>query len=121
MECPASSEEYWANPGRPRKRFETVSGDKACDGASSRAAIRSRGCQPLIPHRKKRDGAYPQSALEFDKDKYRRRNVVERLIGRLKERRRIAMRYGRLAESSRASVLLGFTRIRTRTRLSDIA
>ena len=108
-------------PGRPRRRFETVCGDKGYDGASSRAAIRSRGSQPLIPHRKKRDGTYPDSAQEFDKEKYKQRNVVERLIGRLKEYRRIATRYDKLAESFRAFVLLGFIRIWTKTLLSDTA
>lgn len=98
-------------PGRPRKRFETVSGDKGYDGEPSRAAIRSRGCEPLIPHRKNRDGLYPAAAEGFDKEAYKRRNVVERLIGRLKEHRRIATRYDKLAESFKTFVILGCVRI----------
>jgi transposase len=104
-------------PGRPRTRFETVSGDKGYDGAAKRDAIRSRGSMPLIPHRKKRDGTYPESPEVFDKEQYRRRNVVERLIGRLKEYRRIATRYDKLAESFRAFILLGFIRIWTQNLL----
>lgn len=98
-------------PGRPRQRFETVSGDKAYDGAPSREAIRARGSQPLIPSRKRRDGTYPPGAPAFDKDKYKRRNVVERLIGRLKEFRRVATRYDKLAESFKTFIILGFIRI----------
>jgi transposase len=108
-------------PGRPRKRFGTVSGDKGYDGAASRAAIRSRGSQPLIPHRKKRDGTYPDSGEGFDKERYRQRNVVERLIARLKEYRRIATRYDKLAESFRSFVLIGFIRIWLKDLLLDTA
>jgi len=108
-------------PGRPRTRFETVAGDKGYDGAAKREAIRSRGSKPLIPHRKQRDGTYPASAEGFDKEEYRRRNVVERLIGRLKEYRRIATRYDKLAESFRAFVLIGFIRIWTKNLLLDTA
>ena len=47
--------------------------------------------------------------------------AVERLIGRLKEYRRIATRYDNLAESFRALVVLGFIRIQTKTLLLDTA
>ena len=75
----------------------------------------------MIPHRKKRDGTYPERAARFDKEQYKRRNVVERLIGRLKEYRRIATRYDKLAESFRAFVLIGFIRIWTQNLLLDTA
>ncbi len=98
-------------PGAPRRRFAVVSGDKGYDGASSREVISQRGSEPLIPHRKCRDGSYPCGAERFDKKKYRCRNVVERLIGRLKEHRRIATRYDKLAESFQTFVILGCIRI----------
>jgi transposase len=107
--------------GRPRKRFATVAGDKGYDGAPSRSAIVARGCEPLIPHRKLRDGTYPASATGFDKVLYKRRNVIERLIGRLKECRRIATRFDKLAESFRAFVVLGFIRIWLKNILSYTA
>jgi len=108
-------------PGRPRKRFETVAGDKGYDGAAQRAAIRQRRGAPLIPSRKARDGTYPARSDTFDKARYKRRNVVERLIGKLKENRRIATRYDKLADTFRAFVLLGFIRIWTKSLLSDTA
>ncbi len=72
-------------PGAPRRRFETVCGDKGYDGAAQRSTIREHGSTPLIPHRKRPDGSYPEQAEGFDKERYKRRNVVERLIGKLKE------------------------------------
>jgi transposase len=95
-------------PGRPRRRFGQVAGDKAYDSDAIRKDIRSRRSDPVIPHRKRPDGSYPSSAEGFDKQAYRRRNVVERLISRLKEFRRIATRYDKLLESFKAFILLGF-------------
>jgi transposase len=98
-------------PGPPRTRFGQVAGDKAYDSAPIRTDIRSRGSEPVIPHRKRPDGSYPPSAEGFDKCAYRRRNVIERLNSRLKEFRRIATRYDKLLESFKAFVLLGFIMI----------
>ena len=83
----------------------------ASSSRAVRAAIRLRHTRPVIPHRKLPDGSYPPEAAGFDKPTYRRRNVVERLFGRLKEFRRIATRYEKLAESFVAMILLGFIRI----------
>lgn len=108
-------------PGAPRRRFDVVAGDKGYDGASQRVAIRQRGSTPLIPHRKRKDGSYPDRAEGFDQQKYKKRNVVERLIGKLKEFRRIATRYDKLAESFRCFVIIGFIRIWTKDLLLDRA
>lgn len=98
-------------PGRPRKRFAVVAGDKGYDIPRVRSAILQRGGQPLIAHKRLRDGSYPPGSEDFDKIQYKRRNVVERLIGKLKECRHLATRYDELAESFRAFVLLGFIHI----------
>ncbi len=95
-------------PGRPRRRFDVVAGDKGYDSRSAREAIAERGSTPLIPHRRKRDGTYPERAAGFDKQQYKRRNVVERLIGKLKECRHLATRYDKLADSFRPFIVLGF-------------
>jgi transposase len=108
-------------PGRPRKRFARVAGDKAYDSEAIRQAIRRRGGEPVIAHRKLRNGEYPASAKGFDKATYRRRNVVERLIAKLKEFRRIATRYDKLAESFKCFILLGFIRIWLRDLMSYTA
>jgi len=108
-------------PGRPRQHFEAVAGDKGYDYPAARQAIRKGGSQPVIAHRKLRDGTYPDCAADFDKAKYKRRNVIERLIGKLKEFRHIATRYDKLAESFRCFVLLGFIRIWLKSLLSYTA
>jgi transposase len=104
--------------GRPRRHFERVAGDKGYDSRAVRQDLRRRGSAPVIPHRKLANGKYPPSARGFDKETYRRRNVIERLIGRLKEYRRIATRYDKLADSFRCFILLGFIRMWLRDLLS---
>ncbi len=116
-----SSVKIGGKPGAPRQHFDTVAGDKGYDGAAQRAAIVAGGSRPLIPHRKRRDGSYPEQAEGFDKEQYKKRNVVERLIGKLKEFRRIATRYDKLAESFRCFVIIGFIRIWTKELLLDRA
>ena len=108
-------------PGRPRRRFQTVSGDKGYDIPRVRQAIAERGSIPLIAHKKLPGGSYRTGAEGFDKSRYKRRNVVERLIGKLKEYRRIATRYDKLADSFRCFVLIGFIRIWTKELLLDRA
>lgn len=67
-------------------------GDKAYGSAKIREWLTTRRVTPVIPTKsnEKRD---PQ----FTKEVYRRRNIVERCIGWLKEFRRIATRYEKLA------------------------
>jgi transposase len=71
--------------------------------------------------RKRKNGEYPEDVVDFDTKKYRRRNVVERLIARLKENRRIATRYDKLAERYKAFILLGFIKIWLKDLLSYTA
>lgn len=108
-------------PGPPRRRFEVVAGDKGYDSQAARKAIVQRGSTPLIPSRRLRDGSYPQRAAGFNKRQYKRRNVVERLIGAIKECRRVATRYDKLAESFKAFVLLAFIQIWLKDLLLDRA
>jgi transposase len=53
--------------------------------------------------------------MHYFRATYRRRNVVERLVGWLKEHRRIATRFEKLASSSLAMVKLPFVRRYFRT------
>jgi transposase len=108
-------------PGRKRTRFETLAGDKAYDSQAIRKNLRQRRTKPVIAHRKNRQGEYPPEAAGFDKVLYRQRNVVERLIGRMKENRRIATRYEKRADSYEAMILLGFIRIWLKNLLSYTA
>lgn len=77
--------------GRPRVRPDRVAGDKGYSGRRIRRYLRRRGVGVVIA-RQKRERHY-----RFDKAAYRKRNVVERLINRLKQFRRIATRYEKRA------------------------
>ena len=116
-----SSVKIGGKPGAPRQRFDVVSGDKGYDGAAQRTTIREHGSVPMIPHRQRPDGSSPEQTGDFDKQLYKKRNIVERLIGKIKEYRRIATRYDKLAESFRCFVIIGFIRIWTKELLLDRA
>jgi transposase len=66
------------------------------------------GIEPVIPSKENEDrSARP---VEFDREAYRRRNIVERLIGWLKESRRIFSRYEKTAKNFGGMLTLAFTR-----------
>jgi len=67
-------------------------GDRAYDSDALRADLLLRGVLPVIPPRKSRKVPAP-----LDRDLYRERNKIERLVGRLKENRRLATRYEKTA------------------------
>jgi transposase len=98
--------------GRPRKRPDRLLGDRAYTDPPCRRALRRRGIRHVIPERrdqrarraaKGRRGGRPPG---FDRQAYRRRNAVERCVNRLKQARRVATRYDKLAVRYRAFVVL---------------
>ncbi len=78
--------------GRPRLRPRRVAGDKAYSSPSARQKLRARRITPVIPTRSNQ-----RRQSGFDRQAYRERNRVERLINRLKHFRRIATRLARNA------------------------
>lgn len=90
-----------AGRGRPRRRPQRVVGDKGYSSGKVRRYLRRHGIGATIP--KKRDER-PQRV--FDRALYRERNKVERLINRLKQYRRVATRYEKLAVNYLAMVTL---------------
>jgi transposase len=75
--------------------------DKAYDADSLRNWLEQRRIKAVIPSTASRRTPYP-----LDKRIYRRRNVIERLFGRLKNWRRIATRYDRHAANYLAAIAL---------------
>jgi transposase len=71
-----------------------------------RRFLRRRGVGAVIASRKRPAHWRPKRGRprSFDKGAYRRRNWVERRVGRLKEFRRVATRYEKLAVSYLAVV-----------------
>lgn len=66
--------------------------DKAYDSGEIRDALRDKGMKPVIPHR-----SNAVDPPRLNKKEYRERNRVERLISKLKQFRRVATRYEKLA------------------------
>ena len=69
-----------------------VLADRAYDALAFRDAIKAIGAEPVIPPNPTRK--HPHA---YDHARYKARNQIERLIGRLKRFRRIATRYDRRA------------------------
>jgi transposase len=86
---------------RAAKPTVRVLADKAYDSAELRELLASKNVKAIIPNRRNRKQPYP-----FDAITYKRRNVVERTFCRLKDFRRIATRYDRLAATFLAAVCL---------------
>ncbi|ENA29992.1 hypothetical protein HMPREF1487_08246 [Pseudomonas sp. HPB0071] len=92
--------------GRPRKRCRTVIADKGYDSEGVRRYCDRFGMQPVIAQRTTHRKPRPGLPRLFDRPKYQQRNVIERLFGWLKERRRLCTRFDKLANSFKAMVTL---------------
>ena len=95
--------------GRPRKRPAHLIADKAYSHPSTRRLLRRRGIPHTIPERvdqQARRARRPGRRPTFDPETYRRRNVVERCINRLKQWRGLATRFEKRAANYRALVVI---------------
>ena len=75
--------------------------DAAYDSDTIRTVLALRGTRPVIPNNPTRKHTYT-----FDRKAYRMRNIIERTFSRLKDFRRIATRYDKLAKNYLAAVCL---------------
>lgn len=83
--------------GRARWRPKRLAGDKGYSYPRIRAWLRTHGIEAVIPQRDDQRAQHRGRPLKFDRQIYRQRNVVERCVGWLKENRRVATRYEKLA------------------------
>jgi transposase len=96
--------------GRPRQRPDHLIGDKAYSSRANRAALRARHIPHTIPERddqkanRARKGARGGRRPAFDRQRYRQRNQVERLMNRRKQFRAVATRYDKLAVRYQATI-----------------
>ncbi len=110
--------------GRPKQRPESVAGDKAFSYDHIRQWLRSKHVRPVIPERKdqkQRRAAKPGRPLSFDREAYRRRSVIEQCVGWLKEARRVATRYEKLAVHYLGVLKLAMIRKYLKVTLSNTA
>lgn len=75
-------------------RAQVVVGDKGYDADALVALIHAAGAQAVIPPRSNR-----HEQRVYDRHIYKDRNLVERFFNRLKQFRRIATRYDKLANN----------------------
>jgi transposase len=115
---------YTTGRGRPRSRLERLVADRGYDARHIRRYLRRRGIRAVIPERRvgkgrkrRRRGRPPV----FDKKLYAKRNVIERMIGWLKEHRRVATRFEKKAVHFLAMIKLAFIRRYLKTCLSHTA
>jgi transposase len=78
--------------------------DKAYDANSLRQLLADRAIKTVIPSTASRSCPIP-----YSKSAYRQRNLIERMFARLKDFRRIATRYDKLARNFLAGALLAAT------------
>ena len=78
--------------------------DRGYDADWFRAALIKRGTTPCIPPKKNR-----KARIEYDKTLYKQRHKVENMFGKLKDWRRIAMRYDRCAHTFFSAICIAAT------------
>jgi putative transposase len=72
--------------------------------ARFREALAEQKIEPCIPGRKNR-----KQPIQYDAERYKQRNRIERMFGRLKDWRRIATRYDRCAHTFMSAICIAAT------------
>lgn len=67
--------------------------DKGYDCGEVKTLIRNSGKRPIIP---RRAGSTCPGLREEDKEKYKTRAAIERFFGKIKENKRLALRFDKL-------------------------
>lgn len=62
--------------------------DRGYDSDAFRAFLVGQNCEPVIPGRKNR-----KLPIHYDKALYKQRGLIERIFGKIKENKRMAMRF----------------------------
>jgi transposase len=86
-------------------------GDKGYDSDDIRNDLAKRGIKPpVIPPRSNRT-----TPIEYDREAYKRRNLIERCVNRLKQFRRIATRYEKTARAFVSMLCIASARLWIKT------
>jgi len=92
--------------GRPIAWPVALAGDKGYRAEWIDDYLLELGMTPVIPSKENED--CEARAVSFDKQAYRDRNIVERLIGWLKECRRIFSRFEKTAKNFAGMIKMAF-------------
>ena len=90
----------------PLPAARTLLADAAYDSNAFRTFLESRETTPVIKQNPTRKNVHP-----FDKGAYKGRNIIERAFSRLKDWRRVATRYDKLARNFTSTVILAILTI----------
>lgn len=74
------------------KKMEALIADKGYDADYMIEAAQAINAEPVIPPRSNR-----KTSREYDKELYKERNLIERMFNKIKNFRRVATRYDKLA------------------------
>ncbi|MFS0774238.1 IS5 family transposase [Sphingomonas sp. 1P08PE] len=88
------------------ERIEALLADKGYDADAIREELAKAGVEAVIPAKSNR-----RIPIPHDREKYRWRNLVERLFSKLKNWRRVATRYDKTAESYLGFVALASVKL----------
>ncbi|MEO9515962.1 MAG: IS5 family transposase [Paracoccaceae bacterium] len=83
---------------------EWLLADRGYDADWFRDTLIEKGTKPCIPGRKSR-----KKTIKYDKRRYKRRNRIERMFGRLKDWRRVSTRYDRCPKVFLSAIALAAT------------
>jgi transposase len=89
---------------------EKLLSDKGYDSDAIRDDLEERGIEPVIPPKSNRT-----EPIEYDREAYKRRNLIERCVNALKQFRRIAMRYEKTARAFLSMLCIGAVRLWIKT------
>lgn len=92
--------------GEPIAWPVNLAGDKGYRANWIDEWLLERDITPVIPSKENEDRA--ARPVEFDKEMYRRRNIVERLIGWIKESRRVLTRFEKTAKNFAGMIKMAF-------------
>ena len=92
--------------GEPIAWPVALAGDKGYRAKWIDETLLATGITPVIPSKSNQDR--DARAVEFDREKYRDRNIIERLIGWLKECRRVLTRFDKKARNYGGFITMAF-------------
>lgn len=85
-------------------KVDLLLGDRGYDADWFREALKDKGIRARIPGRKQR-----KTTVKYDKRRYKRRNRIEIMFGRLKDWRHAATRYDRCPKVFLSAIALAAT------------
>ena len=101
-----ADQQLYDGQGEPIAWPVALAGDKGYRADWIDAYLLALGIQPVIPSKK--NEAHNARPVAFDREVYRDRNIIERLIGWLKECRRIFSRFEKTAKNFGGMIKMAF-------------